>query len=82
MIQIATLVLGFPAGYFIRDKVRATCALFVVLAVVLIPQTISTKNDGHLEALYWIIQAATFVAAYGLVVWGHRIAIRRRARVA
>jgi hypothetical protein len=79
MVQIAALVLGFPVGYFVRNKRVALIALTVVLGLLLVPQTISVRDDGHLDPSYWVVQVITFAVAYGLVTWGAHIARRRRA---
>jgi hypothetical protein len=82
MVQIAALLLGFPVGYYVRSKRLAMLSLTFVLGLLLIPQTIAVRNDGHLEASYWAVQLLTLAVAFGLVSWGAHIARRRRARAA
>ncbi len=78
MVQIAALVLSFPAGYYIRHRLQACGAMTVVLGLLLIVQTISVGDADRTDPIYWVIQVVTFAVAAGLVTWGNHVAARRR----
>ena len=78
MVQLAALLLGFPAGYLIRNKHLALVAMGVLLTALLVVQTIAVGHDDRIDAIYWVIQAVTYAVA-GLVVWGHHVSTNRRA---
>ena len=79
MVQLAALLLGFPAGYLIRNKHLALVAMVVLLTALLVVQTIAVGHDDRIDAIYWVIQAVTYAVAAGLVVWGHHVSANRRA---
>lgn len=79
MVQLAALLLGFPAGYLIRNQRLALVAMGVVLTALLVAQTIAVGHDDRIDAIYWMIQAVTYAVAAGLVVWGHHASTNRRA---
>ena len=79
MVQLAALLLGFPAGYLIRNKHLALVAMGVLLTALLVVQTIAVGHDDRIDAIYWVIQAVTYAVAAGLVVWGHHVSTNRRA---
>lgn len=79
MVQLAALLLGFPAGYLIRNKHLALVAMGVLLTALLVVQTIAVGHDDRIDAIYWVIQAVTYAVAAGLVVWGHHASTNRRA---
>ena len=78
MVQLAALLLGFPAGYLIRNKHLALVAMGVLLTALLVVQTIAVGHDDRIDAIYWVIQAVTYAVAAGLVVWGHHVSTNRR----
>lgn len=78
MVQLAALLLGFPAGYLIRNKHLALVAMGVLLTALLVVQTIAVGHDDRIDAIYWMIQAVTYAVAAGLVVWGHHVSTNRR----
>jgi hypothetical protein len=68
MVQLAALLLGFPAGYLIRNQRVALAAMGVLLTALLVAQTIAVGHDDRIDAIYWVIQAVTYaVAAPGRV---------------
>jgi peptidoglycan/LPS O-acetylase OafA/YrhL len=84
MVQIAALVLGFPAGFLLRPRGRAFLALTVVLGVLLVVQTIAVADEGDLDKtvdhlIYWPVQAVSLAVAFGLATWGGHGAAKRRA---
>lgn len=79
MVQLAALLLGFPAGYLIRNKHLALVAMGVLLTALLVVQTIAVGHDDRIDAIYWVIQAVTYAVAAGLVVWGHHASTNHRA---
>lgn len=80
MVQIAMLVLAFPLGAMRWSKTTALAVTAGVFVLVLIPQTISVRNDGSYDASYWVVQAITAAVAYGLVTWGSHWGAGRRSR--
>jgi hypothetical protein len=80
MVQIAMLVLAFPLGAMRWSKTTAVAVTAVVFGLVLVPQTISVRNDGSYDASYWVVQAITAAVAFGLVTWGSHWRASRRAR--
>lgn len=79
MVQLAALLLGFAAGFLIRNQRVALVAMGVVLTALLVAQTIAVGHDDRIDAIYWVIQAVTYAVAAGLVVWGHHVSANRRA---
>ena len=51
MVQLAALLLGFPAGYLIRNQRLALVAMGVVLTALLVAQTIAVGHDDRIDAI-------------------------------
>mgnify|MGYP006357963999 CR=1 FL=1 len=78
MVQLAALLLGFPAGYLIRNKHLALVAMGVLLTALLVVQTTAVRHADRTPAIHRAPHPLTYAVAAGLVVWGHHVSTNRR----
>jgi peptidoglycan/LPS O-acetylase OafA/YrhL len=64
------LVLAVPLGRLLSSRKHAWLVLAAVFLVVLPFQTASVHDEGHLDALYWPVQAVIPGLGVGLVALG------------
>jgi len=79
MVQVATLLLAGPLGYFCQSR-RKGLVIYLLVSVVLLPiQTIWVNSDSpdDINVGYFVIQALTLAAGFGLNALG---AHRRKRR--
>ena len=77
MVQLAALLLSFPAGYVISSRRLACGAMGVILTALLAVQTVAVGHDNRVDPIYWVIQVITYAVAAGLVTWGRHVAASR-----
>ncbi len=80
MVQIAVLLLAFPIGLGRWSRRTALLATTALVLVLLVPQTISVRNDMGIDWIYWVVQVITLAVGLGLTSWGHAWSSKRRAR--
>jgi len=84
MVQIATLLLAGPLGYFCRSRRKGLVIWLLAVAVTLPIQTLwilSDSPDDVNNVSYWVIQALTLAVGLGLNALGARLRERRAGRV-
>jgi hypothetical protein len=74
---ITALLLAGPIGYLVRDRRKSVATYLALWAAVFPIQTISVSHEGHLAALYWVVNA--LILGLGLAA-NHQGARLRRAR--
>ena len=95
MIAIATVLLAFPVGFLMRSLVAANVTyaiaylwaftfqgLYLTRMWVGGDDSAFPKNPDTLPISYGLFTLAIFGAGFGLVALGHRVAARRRHKVA
>lgn len=94
MIAIVTVLLAFPLGFLLRNRLAAYVAYLAVFAyafsfqnVYLLRSWVQDRDGGtfpgdadQLPVSYLVVTAAIYAAGFGLVTLGHRLGARRRAR--
>jgi hypothetical protein len=93
MELIATLVLAFPLGYLLRDRVVAYIAYIAIHSFVFSFQCMELtrewvggdysafpKSSNDVPWAYLAVNALIYAAGFGLVTLGHRSGDRRRSR--
>ena len=95
MIAIVTVLLAFPLGYLLRSHLAANVAYaiaylwaFTFQGLYLTRMWVGGDNSAFardpdaLPISYGVVTAGIFAVGFGLVALGHRVAVRRAARVA
>jgi hypothetical protein len=95
MIAIVTVLLAFPLGYALRSHLAANVAyaiaylwaftfqgLYLTRMWVGGDDSSFPKNPDTMPISYGVIAAAIFGVGFALVALGHRVRVRRVARVA
>ena len=94
MIAIATLLVAFPAGFFVRNRLAAFVTYIAVFAycftfqgMYLLPMFTHEagpndwpKNDNKWPISYFVMTASIYVVGFGLVALGHHVGRKRRLR--
>lgn len=93
MIAVITILVAFPLGYLIRSRQAANTAYAVAYLWSFMFQTLYLLLDslgadvanasfppGEFPLSYGLVTLAIFVAGFGLVALGHRLAAHRRLR--
>jgi hypothetical protein len=91
MELIVTLLVAFPIGYFVRDRLVAVLAYIAVHSFVFSFQAMQltrewvggsteafSKNPGTVPWAYFVVNLVIYAAGFGLVLLGARLATRRR----
>lgn len=83
MVQIATLLLAGPLGYFCRSRRKGLVIWLLAVAVTLPIQTLWILSDSpdDVNVGYWVIQALTLAVGLGLNALGARLRERRAGPV-
>ena len=95
MIALVTLLVAFPAGYFLRSRVAANVAYVAAYSWAFSMQGIYLtrswvggddsafpKDPDGFPVEYLGVSVAIYAVGFGLVALGHRVGSRRRARTA
>jgi len=95
MELIAMLLVPFPIGYLVRNRLAAFVAYIAVHSVIFTYQSMALvrewvggstaafpKNPAAVPWAYGLANAIIFAAGLGLVWLGHRLGNRRRATAA
>ncbi|HEU4421767.1 MAG TPA: hypothetical protein VFR67_04405 [Pilimelia sp.] len=95
MELIAMVLVPFPLGYLMRNRLAAFVTYIAVHSFIFTYQTLELTREwvgGSTEAFakdpgtpalpYALVNAIIFSAGLGLVWLGHRLASRRRAKTA
>lgn len=94
MIAIVTVLLAFPLGFLLRDRLAAYVAYLAVFGyafsfqnVYLLRSWVQDPGGGafprdadQLPLSYLAVSIVIYAAGFGLVTLGHRLGGRRRAR--
>lgn len=81
MVQIATLLLAGPLGYFCQSRKKGLVIWLLALAVLLPIQTILVLPDDDEPIAYLLVQVVTLAVGLGLNALGARLRERRAGRV-
>jgi hypothetical protein len=77
MVQIATLLLAGPLGFFCRSRKKGLVIWLVAVAVLLPIQTILVLPDDDEPVAYLLVQVLTLAVGIGLNALGARLRARR-----
>ncbi len=89
MIAIVTVLLAFPAGYFLRSRLAANCAYAIAYLWAFAFQTLYLLLDslgggsnpafkaGEFPWSYGVVALAIFLAGFAVVSAGHWLHVRR-----
>lgn len=93
MIAVVTVLLAFPLGFLLRNRLSAYVAYLAVFTYAFSFQnvyllrswvqdrdSIFPRDADQLPLSYLVVTAAIHAAGFGLVTLGHRLGARRRAR--
>ncbi|HST65883.1 MAG TPA: hypothetical protein VLM05_11910 [Mycobacteriales bacterium] len=94
MIAIVTVLVAFPLGFVLRNRLAAYVAYVAVFGyafsfqnVYLLRSWVQDPGEGafprdadRLPVSYLLVSVAIYAAGFGLVTLGHRLGSRRRAR--
>jgi hypothetical protein len=94
MIAIVTVLLAFPLGFFLRNRLAAYVAYLAVFGYAFSFQNVYLlrswvqdpgagafpRDAGQLPLSYLLVSVVIYAAGFGLVTLGHRLGARRRAR--
>lgn len=94
MIAVITVLVAFPAGYYFSSRLAANTTYAIAYLWAFVFQTLylvldAFKGDSENPAFepsefpweYGLVTALIFGAGFGLVEFGHRVALKRRVRV-
>ncbi len=95
MIAVVTVLIAFPAGYFLRSHLAANVTyaiaylwaftfqgLYLTRSWVGGDHSAFAKDPDQLPISYGLVAAGIFAVGFGLVAVGHRLGARRAASVA
>ncbi len=92
MIAVATVLLAFPLGFFLRSHLAANVAYAIAYLWAFTYQTLyltlssfggdeSAFPKDEFPLSYGLVAAAIFAVGFALVTLGHRLGARRTERV-
>jgi hypothetical protein len=81
-MELILAVLGAgPIGYFTKTLKRGVVTYLVLWAIVFPIQSIDVAADGHIDVLYFVVNALILFLGIGLNRLGSVLGDRRRAKV-
>ncbi len=92
MIAVVTILVAFPCGFLIRNRLAASTTYAIAYLWAFVFQTLYLTLDaldgganpafepGTFPLSYGLVTLAIFIAGFGLVQLGHRFGRHRRGR--